>query len=77
MVDVSPPCPLTMSLSDTSTNFLNTYRDTDSTISLDSLFQCIAALSKKNFFLVFYFFFLKLVLHGLETGSQALAEMKE
>ena len=39
-----------MSLSTTSRHFLNTFRDGDSTTSLGSPFQCLAALSVKKFF---------------------------
>ena len=38
-----------MSLSATSTNFLNISRDSDSTTSLGSLFQCLTTLSEKFF----------------------------
>ena len=41
-----------MSLCTMSTYFLNTSRDSDSTISLDSLFQCLDTLSEKKFFLI-------------------------
>jgi len=42
-----------MSLSDTSTLLLKTFRDGDFTTSLGSLLQCVTTLSEKNFFLVF------------------------
>ena len=41
-----------MSQSATSTRFLNTPRDGDSTTSLGSLFQCLTTLSVKKFFLI-------------------------
>ena len=41
-----------MFLSATSTCFLNTSRDGDSTTSLGSLCQCLTTLSEKNFFLI-------------------------
>ena len=51
--DNSPtPCPLTMPLSTTSPQFLNTSRDGDSTTSLGSLCHCSTALSEKKFFLI-------------------------
>jgi len=40
-ISPSPPCPLTMFLNATSTWFLNTSRDSDSTTSLGSLFHFI------------------------------------
>ena len=46
------PCPLTMSLSATSTWFLNTPRDSDFTTLLGILFQCLTTLSEKKFFLI-------------------------
>jgi len=46
----SPPCPLMMSLSATSTQLLNTSRDNDSTTFLDSLCHCLTAPCKNNFF---------------------------
>ena len=42
------PCPLTMSLSATSTCFLNTSRDG---VSTTSLFQCLTTLLEKKCFL--------------------------
>ena len=42
-------CPLPMSLSATSTWFLNTSRDGDSTTLLGSLFKCVTILSKNKF----------------------------
>jgi len=42
----------TVSRSVMSTCFLNTSRDSDSTTSLGSLFQCFTSLSVKNFFLI-------------------------
>ena len=47
-ISLSPPCPLTMSLSATSTRFLNASRDGDSTTSLGSLCQCLTTLSDKK-----------------------------
>jgi len=41
-----------MSLSSASTRLLNTSRDGTSAASLDSLFQCLTALSVKKFFLI-------------------------
>jgi len=41
-----------MSLSTTSKQFVNTFRDSDSTTSLGSLFQCLTSLSEKKFFLI-------------------------
>ncbi|EOB03656.1 hypothetical protein Anapl_02449, partial [Anas platyrhynchos] len=41
----------TISLSSTSKRLLKTSRDGDSTTSLGSLFQCLATLSVKKFFL--------------------------
>jgi len=41
-----------MSRSATSTRFLNTSRDGDSTTSLGSLFQCLTTLSVQKFFLL-------------------------
>jgi len=41
-----------MSLSTTSKWFLNTFRDSDSTTSLGSLFQCLTTLSVKKLFLI-------------------------
>ena len=41
-----------MSCSATSTGFLNTSRDGNSTTSLSSLFQCLTTLSVKKFFLI-------------------------
>ena len=41
-----------MSWSATSTRFLNTSRDGDSTTALGSLFQCLTTLSVKKFFLI-------------------------
>ncbi|KAK4824542.1 LOW QUALITY PROTEIN: hypothetical protein QYF61_016146, partial [Mycteria americana] len=41
-----------MSRSATSTRFLNSFRDGDSTTSLGSLFQCLTTLSVKKFFLI-------------------------
>jgi len=49
-ISPSPLCPLTMSLCATSTQFMNTSRDGDSTTSLGSLFQYLTALSENNFF---------------------------
>lgn len=46
----SPPGPLTMTHSATSTCFLNTFRDGDSSTFLGSLFQCLPTLSKMKFF---------------------------
>ena len=49
----TPSCLLNhISQSATSTHFLNTYRDGDSTASLGSLFQCLTTLSVKKFFLI-------------------------
>ena len=42
----------TISRSTTSTHFLNTSRDGDSTTFLGSLFQCLTTLSVKKFFLI-------------------------
>jgi len=42
-----------MSWSATSTQFLNTSRDSDSTTSLGSLFQCLITRSVKAFFLIY------------------------
>jgi len=47
-VSESSPCPLTTSLSATSTWFLNTSRDSDSITCLGSLCHCPAALSEKK-----------------------------
>jgi len=41
-----------MLLSGTSTHFLNTFKDSNFTASLGSLFQCITILSEKIFFLI-------------------------
>ena len=46
------PYPLTMPLSATSTQLLNTSRDSDSTTSLGSLCQCTTTLSEKKCFLI-------------------------
>jgi len=48
----TPPCPLTVSLSATSTWFLNTSRDGDPTATLSSLCHCLSTLSEQKFFLI-------------------------
>ena len=48
-INPPPPCPLTMSLSATSTQFLNNSRDGHSTTSLRSLCHLSTVLSKKFF----------------------------
>ena len=53
MANPSPLCPLTTSLSDTFTHFLNTSWDCDFTTSLGSLCHCLTALPENNFFLIF------------------------
>ena len=44
----SPPCPLTTSLSATSTQFLNTFRDSDCTTSLGSCATASLLLLRRN-----------------------------
>lgn len=52
-INSSPLSPLTLSLSNTSTCFLNTFRDSDSTTSLCRLVQCPTTLVEKKFFLIY------------------------
>ena len=49
-VSPPPPCPLTLSA--TSTRFLNTFRDSDPTTSLGSLCHCSTTLLEKKFLLI-------------------------
>ena len=51
-INLSPLCPLTMSLSATSPHFLNTSQESDSTTSLGSLCHCLTALSEEEFLLI-------------------------
>jgi len=53
-ISPSPPCPLTTSLSATSTRLWNTSRDSDCTTSLYSLCHCSTALPERKFLLISY-----------------------
>jgi len=51
-INPSPPCPLTTSLSTTSTQFVNTSEDSDCTTSLSNVSHCLTTLTEKKLFLI-------------------------